>query len=413
MKGEKLGGRYQIISNLQRGGFGATFIAVDTQRPGNPKCVVKQLKPLATDPETLREAKRFFDQEAEILERLGKHDQIPQLLAHFEENKEFYLVQEYIEGHDLSEELPLISKQLSEAEVTKLLMEILEVLKFVHQHNVIHRDIKPSNIRRRQSDRKIVLIDFGAVKEVRSLEVNHQGQINFTVAIGTPGYMPSEQAYRNPQFSSDVYAVGIIGIQALTGIYPDSQISSRFSIDPDTGEIIWRNQTKVSPQLAEILDTMVRYDFRQRYPTAKLALQALQQLSSSPIASQSKTLKVNPSTSPQNIPLQKGQVSVNRIPWKFLIRLATVAAVATIILLSPQIIHTRENLLTYENSSFGIKIKYPEAWQRQDVENPVTTEIVTFLSPKQSDADTFQEKLTISVEDFSGTLEESTNTNLI
>jgi eukaryotic-like serine/threonine-protein kinase len=393
MKGEKLGGRYQIISNLQRGGFGATFIAEDTQRPGNPKCVVKQLKPLATDPQTLWQAKRLFVQEAEIQEKLGKHDQIPQLLAYFQENEEFYLVQEYIEGHDLSQELRPLGKQFDETEVRKLLEEILEVLQFVHQHKVIHRDIKPSNIRRRQSDGKIVLIDFGAVKQVTSLKVNHQGQTNFTVAIGTPGYMPSEQANYNPQFSSDVYAVGIIGIQALTGKYPNYQLGSRLPTDPDTGEIIWRNQTKVSHHLAEILDKMVRYDFRQRYSTAELALQAIQQLSSSSYH--------------RNIG-SKGQILVTKIPWKFLIGLATTIAVALVILLFNKVICTKENLLTYENSSFGMKIKYPETWSRQDTENPVTSEVVTFLPPKQSQTDTFTEKLTLSVADFAGTLEEST-----
>ncbi|BAY89299.1 serine/threonine protein kinase [Tolypothrix sp. PCC 7601] len=121
---------------------------------------------------------------------------------------------------------------------------------------------------RRRQDGKIVLIDFGAVKE--SMTVNAQGQTSATVAIGTPGYMPSEQADGQPKLCSDVHAVGMLGIYALTGIQPH-QISK----NPTDGEVIWRNQTKVSDRLADILNKMVSYHFRDRYPTAAEVLQAL------------------------------------------------------------------------------------------------------------------------------------------
>ena len=143
--GQKLGGRYQILEKIGKGGFSVTYLAEDMQRPGNPQCVVKQFKPMSTDPYALREARRLFDKEAEILETLGNHNNIPRLLAHFEEAQEFYLVQEYIEGHDLSKEL-LPGKKLSEPYVFKLLQDILEILIFVHQQRVIHRDIKPSTV---------------------------------------------------------------------------------------------------------------------------------------------------------------------------------------------------------------------------------------------------------------------------
>lgn len=144
-------------------------------------------------PYTLNAGKILFDREAEALEKLGHHDQIPRLLAHFEDNQKFYLVQEFIEGHDFTQELRP-NKQLSEAFVIQFLSDILEVLAFVHQQQVIHRDIKPSNIRRRESDGKLVLIDFGAVKQVSTQVVNSQGQTKVTIAIGSPGYMPSEQS---------------------------------------------------------------------------------------------------------------------------------------------------------------------------------------------------------------------------
>jgi serine/threonine-protein kinase len=149
----------------------------------------------------------------------------------------------------------------------KLLHDILEVLVFVHQQNLIHRDLKPSNIRRRESDRKIVLIDFGAVKEITTQVVNPQGQTIIPTQIGTPGYMPTEQAMGQPTLRSDIYAVGVIAIQALTGINPDPRRGG-LPTHPQTKEIIWRDRVSVSPKLANIIDKMVRYDHNQRYQSA-------------------------------------------------------------------------------------------------------------------------------------------------
>ncbi len=279
MLGNTLAGRYQIISNLSGGGFGETYIACDTQLPGTPQCVVKKLKPQFNDPETLQTARRLFNTEAQVLYQLGNCDRqsltsstcrIPQLLAYFEENQEFYLVQEFIEGQDLSNEL-IPGKVFSQDDVILLLQEILEILEFVHQKQVIHRDINPRNILRRKLDHKLVLIDFGAVKQITTNIVTSQNQ-KFTVAIGTPGYIPSEQAMGNPKLSSDIYGIGIIAIQALTGLSPE-----QFERNIDTNEITWQ-QTNVTQEFAEIIDKMVRYDFRDRFPSAREALQALKDL---------------------------------------------------------------------------------------------------------------------------------------
>ncbi len=265
-----LGGRYKIISELGAGGFGQTFLAQDLHLPGHPQCVVKQLKPQATDANSLETARRLFDIEAQVLYELGNHDQIPRLLAHFEDNQEFYLAQELIEGELLTQELAT-GNPWSEKRVIALLRDILEVLAFVHQQQVIHRDIKPSNLIRRREDGKVILIDFGAVKQVSTQVVNRKTGQTKTISIGTQGYTPKEQLGGNPRFSSDIYAVGIVAIQALTGIHP-----RRLQEDSETGEIHWQDYTKqVSPQLAAILDRMVRYDFRVRYSTAAEALLAL------------------------------------------------------------------------------------------------------------------------------------------
>lgn len=270
-----LGGRYKLVEQLGAGGFGQTFVAEDFHLPGKPRCVLKRLQPQLSDPESLQIAKRFFDTEAQVLYQLGNHDQIPRLLAHFEHEHEFYLAQELVVGHPLTEEL-LAEQPWSEDQVVALLHDLLGVLAFVHQQEVIHRDIKPANLMRRHHDRRLVLIDFGAVKQVSTALTHMRAGVTQTIAIGTPGYMPNEQLAGMPRFSSDVYAVGMVGIQALTGLSPKSLLD-----DPHTGESRWRQQTaQVSEALAAILDKMIRYDCRARYATAAEALVAIEQLAS-------------------------------------------------------------------------------------------------------------------------------------
>jgi formylglycine-generating enzyme required for sulfatase activity/tRNA A-37 threonylcarbamoyl transferase component Bud32 len=272
MLGRTLAGRYKIVKHLGGGGFGQTFLASDSQLPGTPVCVVKQLKPQTNHASTLQIASRLFNTEARVLLKLGEHDQIPRLLAHFEENQEFYLVQQFIDGDSLCEEIKPGCKWTEERTVA-FLLDVLTALSYAHQQGVIHRDIKPANLIRRRQDGKIVLIDFAAIKQVCTQVVNAPTQANLIFEIGTPGYMPGEQAKGKPQFSSDVYALGMTAIQALTGI-PPRQLPE----DTQTGEVLWRNRAQVSQNLANILDKMVRYDYRQRYPSAPQALQAVSSL---------------------------------------------------------------------------------------------------------------------------------------
>jgi tetratricopeptide (TPR) repeat protein/tRNA A-37 threonylcarbamoyl transferase component Bud32 len=388
--GQTLGGRYNIITQLGQGGFGKTFVAQDLHLPGNQKCVVKQLKPQSTDPLTLQTARRLFDTEAKVLHHLGNHDQIPQLFAYFEENQEFYLVQELIEGDDLSEELtpPTPPYQggarggsssqggtkggrLSEVQVIALLKDILEVLEFVHQKNVIHRDINPRNLIRRKKDGKLVLIDFGAVKQV-STQVIKGGKTSYTIAIGTPGYRPSEQANGYPRLSSDIYAVGMVGIQALTGILPE-----QLPTNPDTCEISWQDQVSVSPELAKILDKMVRYDFRERYSSATSALQALTDLTEAP----NTTRALPPASSPKPF-FTKPKLS-KALLYKVLISIAVIGLGVAVTVSVLKVIKSanatdlyqrgetllelkryKEALNAY-NRAVELKPEYAEAWKGQ------------------------------------------------
>ena len=280
MIGQLLASRYQITRVLGAGGFSQTYVARDTHIPGNPTCVVKHLKPASNSPSLLTTARQLFQREAETLVKLGKHEQIPQLLAYFEEDEEFYLVQEFIEGETLATELPA-GQRWQEEQVMQLLEEILDILVFVHSQGVIHRDIKPDNIIRRAWDNRLVLIDFGAIKQVQSQQLTTVGQeqtVATSTRIGTPGYSPTEQDRGKPRPSSDIYALGMIGVQALTGVYPD-----QLQEDEETGELIWQNQAQVSPELAAILTKMVRYHFKDRYQSAEEALLALQLLKNSSV----------------------------------------------------------------------------------------------------------------------------------
>ncbi len=275
-----LAGRYKIVKPLGGGGVGQTFLAIDLQLPNTPTCVVKQFKPQLHSSQELAIAKRLFDTEAQALNDLGNHDQIPRLFAHFEQNGEFYLVQEFIEGQTLEAEIG--NGQIwTQTKVVAALRDILQVLAFVHSSQVIHRDIKPANLIRRRSDRKIVLIDFGAVKSLATDSIERlieEGNTTRTVVVGSLVYMPNEQLAGQPRFCSDIYALGLMCLQAITGLsfkeLPKDKQTNEYSCALAGAQV----NIKTSLRLAAIIDKMVRYDYRQRFEDATEALQALNEL---------------------------------------------------------------------------------------------------------------------------------------
>jgi tetratricopeptide (TPR) repeat protein len=252
-------------------------VAQDQLLPDHPECVVKKFSPPPNSPPRAMElAKQFFEKEAKVLYQLYRslnHDRIPQILAYFEENQQFYLVENLIRGVDLEKELR--QGCLDESQVIALLQDVLETLAFLHQHHVIHLDIKPANLIRRQSDQRVVLIDFGAVKELGSQATAiATGQMPHTTNVCiTPGYAAPELLRRHPVYSSDLYALGMTAIQALTGRFP-----TEFSEDPQTEQVLWRSHAQVSPTLADILDQMIRPRYAERYTTATAVLRDLERL---------------------------------------------------------------------------------------------------------------------------------------
>ena len=280
MIGQLLDKRYRILQVLGAGAFGKTYLAADLRRPGYPQCVVKQLRLLRPNPTAIKNAHRLFQREAEMLQKLGSHSQIPRLLAYFEEGKQFYLVKEFTPGHPLSKEMPA-GEPLPEHRVIGILIEILEVLRFVHGQHAIHRDIKPANLIRRNSDGRLVLIDFGSVKEIIQQE---SGEAEArTIAAGTPAYMPVEQFYGTPRLNSDLFAVGMIAIQALGGLSSEQLQKLRGDRDGGMGQMEWRPLANPTPGLAAIIDKMVHHSHTQRYQSADDVLVDLYEFANIPI----------------------------------------------------------------------------------------------------------------------------------
>ncbi|WP_413166975.1 protein kinase domain-containing protein [Capilliphycus salinus ALCB114379] len=293
-----LNNRYRILQSIGSGGFGETFLAEDTQMPSGRRCVIKQLKPSVNRPEIYSLIQEQFRREAAILEQLGeKSDRIPRLYAYFEEEEQFYLVQEWIEGETLTTRIQRLGR-LSEAEVKEILLGILPILHRIHKQGLIHRDIKPDNIILRHPSGKPVLIDFGAVKETMGTMLNSQGNPTASILIGTPGFMASEQAVGYPLYSSDLYSLGMTAIYLLTG-----KTIKEMNIDRETGKILWHeNVPNISRNFAAILDKAIQFYPRDRFSKAEEMYAALQTLPS-PIP------KTEPSLPPSTIIFPKPTAS--------------------------------------------------------------------------------------------------------
>jgi serine/threonine protein kinase len=288
-----LGDRYRALQPIGQGGFGKTFLAVDEYKPSQPQCVIKQFFPLVAGANA-QKAAELFRREAARLDELGKHSQIPELLAHFEDGDRQYLVQEFIEGRNLEEELRE-DGTFDEGRVRSLLADLLPVLQFVHDRQVIHRDIKPENIIRRVArqgldsdvaacDRQkketadktdippvpnLVIVDFGASKLV---DDNNFGKTGTT--IGSAGYVAPEQLAGKAFPASDLYNLGVTCVYLMTKVSPFELF------DVVEGRWVWRMflPTQVSHGLGLILDRLLVADVSQRYQSAAEVLTALEEL---------------------------------------------------------------------------------------------------------------------------------------
>ena len=267
--GDLLNQRFLIIRELGSGGFATTYLALDRYSPKQKRYAVKQLQPRFNSSSVWASAKERLTTEAMVLQWLGKHPQIPEFIGHFEENKQFYLILEFIEGEEFEHE---IARQiLNETQAIQFVSDILNILKSVHNQGIIHRDIKPSNLIRRQRDGKMILIDFGAVKEIGTLSFSSGKKVK-TQIIGTPGYMPPEQNNGKPVYSSDIYALGKTVIFGMTNKSPTEWETN------DGTTIAWNKKIAVSEAFLKIVNRMTANSTAERYASAVQALRDLQPL---------------------------------------------------------------------------------------------------------------------------------------
>ncbi|MFM6340369.1 MAG: protein kinase domain-containing protein [Dolichospermum sp.] len=258
--------RYHPIKFLGEGGFGRTFQALDKKRFNTP-CVIKQFLPQQAGSAALQKATELFQQEGKRLQELGKHSQIPDLFAFFPQDGRLYLVQEFIDGQNLLEELRTQGK-LNESQIRILLIELLPVLQFIHDNNIIHRDIKPENIIR-STNGKLFLIDFGVSKETSGSILTRVG-----TTVGTPGYAPPEQFRGMVYANSDLYSLAVTCIRLLTGYFQQNDGSDEL-FDTNQMQWTWQKYVSLSQELTNILTKMLQDIPAKRYPSARDILEIL------------------------------------------------------------------------------------------------------------------------------------------
>ncbi|MGF2040360.1 MAG: tetratricopeptide repeat protein [Nostoc sp. CmiVER01] len=266
MNSHLLNGNYRILKILNDNEKVKTYLVEDINIAGS-QFIVKQLRSASSSPQTLTILRRLYDSKAATLEKLGQeNDKIQKLITSFEENEEFYVVQEFIVGNPLTDEI-LQGQLLSEDQVISLLSDILEILVIVHSYGVIHRDINPANIIRRESDKKLILVDFSTVNQAITNTVNNLE------------YIPIEQINGNLKYNSDIYALGMVAITALLGLSENDISNLRTRKNRLTGETVWQNKNlKINRKLARIINKMVRFDYRKRYQYATEVLDDLKNL---------------------------------------------------------------------------------------------------------------------------------------
>ncbi len=265
--GSIIGNRYQIIQKLGRKEMSKTYLAKDLQATGDARCAVEQLEPTWKNEANWQAIKQHFINEVAILERLGDHPQIPRFYRYFIEKKQFYLVREYIDGDNLAQEVE--RKVFDEADTVYLIQDTLRILDFIHKTNVIHRNVQPIHLVRRKQDNSYVLINFGAIREVESTEINFKGDIVANNLFGNEAYIAPEQKAGQSHFSSDIYALAKTAVYALTGQAPK---------DLEPTPSLWLTQIQLSPKLKIILTKMMSLSIDERYRSALEVLQDLRPL---------------------------------------------------------------------------------------------------------------------------------------
>jgi serine/threonine protein kinase len=260
--------RYKATEVLISTGCEKVYIAEDLYRGGFPKRIIQEIQPISNDGEFIQAVKHLFKREAQILKTLGEDDRIPQLIDYLEVEGRLYLVQDFIVGQTFTKEL-YQDPPWSQERVIALLEEVLPILEFVHSQGIIHGNIQPDKLIRRKLDGKLMLTGLSVLNQIRTEIIAFQGKIGRERL----GYIPVEQMRGILRPGSDIYALGAIAIQALTGFNP-----LQLEENPETGELVWPHLATVTEEFAGIITQMVRYHFRDRYHSATDILADLKSL---------------------------------------------------------------------------------------------------------------------------------------
>jgi len=273
--GTLLNNRYQIQKVLGQGGFGRTYLASDDQRFGE-LCVLKEFIPNSKVEYTVQKLRALFEVEAKVLHQIN-HPQIPKFLAWFAQKGRLFIVQEYIDGKTYAHLLRERIKQgqlFSEAEIVLWLKNLLPVLTYLHERNMVHRDISPDNVMLPNGQSRPMLIDFGLVKQkvTQTWAFRPDTRTSNQSFVGKFGYVPLEQIRMGQCYPcSDLYALGVTAVVLLTGVEPN------FLIDRGSLEWRWHSYVAISNNLGRILDKMLAEKPKDRYQSAQEVLAELQQ----------------------------------------------------------------------------------------------------------------------------------------
>ena len=380
-----LDNRYQIINKLHETNLSITYQGKDTKK-FNRLCFIKQLK-TSYDPQLQKQLEQRFQQEGEILERLGNHPQIPDLYSYFSENNQFYLVQEWITGYNLEEKVEKQGK-LTESEVKDILIKILPVLQFLQKNQIIHRDIKPSNIILNR-EKLPILIDFGIVKEIYTI-VNQKTPYT-VLGIGTPGFISPEQKKGQPIHASDIYSLGLTAIYLLTNQLPTDQLS-------------WaKDLPNISSELSNILSRAIQENLSDRYKTATEMLEELTKPQPLPPTIPSQ----NPSPKP-NSKMQNSKLLAIQIFLGIIAIIVTIFSQATNIFI---------NLNKSKNPSEQTKIENTEIIAKETLNLAIKKAEVAIskaeISQKKAELEIARDELQIAIQELENIPENPTLENEI
>ncbi len=388
MVGATIHAHYKIVKFLGIGRSGVTYLVKDLDLPDAVLYVFKRID-YGTDRELTASLKQeLFEFQCSIAYQVGQHPQIPSLVAKFEENGNRYLVREYIEGELLSRELASGSTW-SQTQAFDFLMDLVGILSFIHSCKYIHQDINPQNIIRRNDDGRFSLVGFSLVKDIANRsDLNLDDFIGQSIDDRTKfsSYIPYEQEENLAQFNSDIYAVGAIAIQALTGKSPLDK-------DPRSYELKWKEDVNINVKLIEIIDKMVRPDYRDRYQSALEVLQDLQSFALTQIP-RTRKHRFNP-----YLIFGTGICTLFLVIWTIKPLLKSTDRSQ----LSPPIAIPGDRITwkIYLDRTAGIKIKYSDDWYCQEIHNIVTGEKVNFTSSDRNSDRTYRENISIRIENLS------------